>query len=68
MYGRNVRGSLHLLSWGWKEHYREKWKVSEWVEQLAEKVEAIREIAAEKQMKAVEDRNRQYDKGNVKKI
>ena len=59
VYGRNVRGPLDLLSWGWKEKRRENWKVSEWVEQLAEKIE--REIATEEQMKAVEDRKRQYD-------
>ena len=66
-YGRQARTPLDLLYVGWKEEELGRYKVCEWVDSLAERMEVMRDVAYEKLTRAVK-RKEIYDKerGNLK--
>ena len=55
VYGRKTLGSLDFLYYGWKVQRKEIWNVSDWVEQLCDRLEVIREEAREKQLRIVDE-------------
>ena len=63
VYGRKTLGLLDFLYCGWKEKRKELWNVSDWVEQLCDRLEVIREVAREMQLRIVDEWKRIYDKG-----
>ena len=46
VYGFNVRTPLDVLYSGWRDKTKASMAVSEWVEDLADRVEMVREAAA----------------------
>lgn len=52
----------------WKNQRKELWNVSEWVEQLCERLEILRELAAENQSRAIEQRKQAYDRNKVERV
>ena len=47
VYGKAMRGPLDLTHFGWIDSDRQKVKVSEWVENLQERLRAVWDLAKE---------------------
>ena len=65
--GRKTLGPLDFLYYGWKEQRKELWNVSDWVKQLCDRLEVIRQVAREKQLRIVDERKRIFDKGKKRR-
>ena len=65
--GRKTLGPLDFLYYEWKEQRKALWNVSDWIEQLCDRLEVIREVAREKQLRIVDERKRIYDKGKKRR-
>jgi len=57
--------SLDIVYDGWLDKEKESWNVSAWTEELADRLELLREMSVVKRLEASEKRKLAYD-GNIK--
>ena len=63
VFGRIVRGPLELLRETWDSEEKKAMNVSQWVEELGQRLEVIRDTMREKMVVAKEKLKRDYDRG-----
>ena len=52
IYGKNVRGPLEILRESWENQEKEQFNVSTWIEELHERLQTIRDVAAQREEEA----------------
>ena len=62
VYGRNVRGPLELLKEEWESKENRVMNICQWVNELKQRLEMIRDIVVEREGLAKETMKVQYDK------
>ena len=65
VYGRMMRGPIDVLYDGWRRDKKGVWNTSEWVKELAKRLDCVRDIANENIKKEVRNRKKKVD-GNKK--
>ena len=63
LYGYNVRKPLELVYEGWRGHVGVGLNVVDWISELEERLEALRELAARNGLLESEKRKGYYNKG-----
>ncbi len=63
VWGRNMRTPLDILYCGWRSKSFERLNTSEWAKKLAEKLEVLRDWAADKSATESAKRKENYDSG-----
>ena len=67
VYGRNVRTPLEVMYEGWRGQVGDGLNVVDWVEELGDRLEAVRDIAVKNGLTESSQRKKYYDKGTVER-
>ena len=62
IYGKNVRGPLEILRENWENQEKEQFNVSTWIEELHERLQTIRDVAAQREVEAKKKMKMNYDR------
>ena len=63
-----MRGPIDVLYDGWRRDKNGVWNTSEWVKELAKRLDCVRDIANENIKKEVRNRKKKADENNKLKI